>query len=145
MWNNQYDFLPTREPIIVPELACDPEAGETSQSSTPTQEPAPTAVEPMPTPPTSQFPMSGWNVMHLSPMYYMLMPSAPLPTKMPMMMYKLSMSQAPMESPLIIPSVYKTQHSYVHLSFVTQTPSGSLIYQAGSSSQPSILRPKNAQ
>ncbi|MFQ6633974.1 hypothetical protein Gotur_011415, partial [Gossypium turneri] len=23
MWNNQYDLLPTREHIIVPELACD--------------------------------------------------------------------------------------------------------------------------
>ncbi|MBA0713866.1 hypothetical protein Golax_012869, partial [Gossypium laxum] len=25
IWNNRYDFLPTRKPIIVPELACDPE------------------------------------------------------------------------------------------------------------------------
>ncbi|KAH1073899.1 hypothetical protein J1N35_026227 [Gossypium stocksii] len=25
MWENRYDYIPTREPIIVPELACVPE------------------------------------------------------------------------------------------------------------------------
>ncbi|MBA0576759.1 hypothetical protein Golob_024931, partial [Gossypium lobatum] len=49
------------------------------------------------------------------------------------------------ESPLVIPSVYGTQHSYAHSPFETQTPLGSLIYLGGSSSQPPINRPEDAR
>ncbi|MBA0679663.1 hypothetical protein Goari_011420 [Gossypium aridum] len=56
-----------------------------------------------------------------------------------------SPKRAPTESPLVIPSMYGTQHSYAYSSFVTQTPLGSLFYQGGSSSQPPIPRPEDAQ
>ncbi|MBA0683857.1 hypothetical protein Goari_025484 [Gossypium aridum] len=114
-------------------------ASETSPSSVPTQKLASTVAEPMPTPPT------GWSVIHLSPMYYTFMPSTPSTMMMLTTMYRLSMFQAPTESPLIIPSVYGTQHSYAHSPFVRQTPLGSLFYQVGLSSQPSIPRPDDAQ
>ncbi|MBA0854117.1 hypothetical protein Goshw_026211 [Gossypium schwendimanii] len=60
-------------------------------------------------------------------------------------MYRPSMYQAPTETPLVILSMYGTQHSYAHSSFVTQTPLGSLFYQGGSSSQPPIPRPEDAR
>ncbi|MBA0767340.1 hypothetical protein Gotri_016235 [Gossypium trilobum] len=116
-----------------------PRASETSLSSVPTQKLASTVTELMPTPPT------GWSVIHLSPMYYTLMPSTPTTMTMLTTMYRLFMFQVPTESPLVIPSVYETQHSYAHSPFVRQTPLGSLFYQVGLSSQPSILRPDDAQ
>ncbi|MBA0856663.1 hypothetical protein Goshw_001304 [Gossypium schwendimanii] len=122
-------------------------ASETSPSSVPTQKLASMVAEPMPTPPTGQYvpSYSRWSVIHLSPMYYTLMPSTPSTMTMLTTMYRLSMFQAPTESPLIIPSVYGTQHSYAHSLFVRQTPLGSLFYQGRLSSQPSIPRPDDAQ
>ncbi|MBA0768361.1 hypothetical protein Gotri_017164, partial [Gossypium trilobum] len=90
-------------------------------------------------------PMPGWTVGHPSPMFYTSGPST-----FPMMststtMYKPFMYQTPMESPLVIPSVHETQHSYAHSSFVTQTPPESLLYQGESSSQPHIPGFKDAR
>ncbi|KAH1107970.1 hypothetical protein J1N35_011738 [Gossypium stocksii] len=90
-------------------------------------------------------PMPSWTVGHPSPMFYTSKPSTFLITPMPTTMYRPFMYQASTESPLVIPSMYGTQHSYAHSLFVTQTPQGSLFYQGGSSSQPSIPRPENAR
>ncbi|PPS11216.1 hypothetical protein GOBAR_AA09430 [Gossypium barbadense] len=65
----------------------------------------------------------------LSPMYYTSMPST-FPT---MMTYRPFMFQELTESPFIMSSMYGTQHTYTHPSFVTQTLPGSLFYQGGSS------------
>ncbi|KAK5811518.1 hypothetical protein PVK06_026856 [Gossypium arboreum] len=73
--------------------------------------------------------MSGWTVGHPSQMFYMSEPSHSPMTLMLTMMYRPFMYQALMESPLVIPSVYGTQHSYAHLPFVMQIPLGSLFYQ----------------
>ncbi|MBA0881747.1 hypothetical protein Goshw_011178, partial [Gossypium schwendimanii] len=67
-------------------------------------------------------PMLGWTVGHPSLMFYtpgqFHFPMTPMPTTT----YRPSMHEAPKESPLIIPSIYRTQYSYAHSSFVTQTP-----------------------
>ncbi|KAH1121402.1 hypothetical protein J1N35_004562 [Gossypium stocksii] len=73
-------------------------------------------------------------------MYYM-----PMPSIFPTITYRPFMFQALIESPLVMSSVYETQHSYTHLPFVIQTPPISLFYQGGSSSQPPIPRPEDAQ
>ncbi|MBA0736848.1 hypothetical protein Gogos_010338 [Gossypium gossypioides] len=107
-----------------------PKTDEAGPSSATMQEPTPTVALSMVVPPTAP-----------SPMYY-----TPMPSTFPMTtMYRLSMFQASNESPLIMPSVYGTQHSYTHFPFVTQTPLRSLFYQSGSSSQPLILIPKDAR
>ncbi|MFQ6663312.1 hypothetical protein Gotur_030891 [Gossypium turneri] len=111
-------------------------AGETTPSSVPMQEPTLMFASPMPTPPTGQ---------HPSPIYYTPMSSTFLTTIMPPTTYRSSMFQAPTNSPLVIPLVYETQHSYAYSPFVTQTPPGSLFYQGGSSSQPPIPRPEDAR
>ncbi|MBA0816165.1 hypothetical protein Gohar_000858, partial [Gossypium harknessii] len=115
-----------------------------------TQEPAPTASAPMPTPPPIQYvpsysgaypnpyiftqsqyaapyfstfsPMLGWTVGHPSLMFYTPGPFHFPMTPMPTTTYRPSMHEAPNESPLIIPSIYRTQYSYAHSPFVTQTP-----------------------
>ncbi|MBA0612856.1 hypothetical protein Godav_013405 [Gossypium davidsonii] len=125
MWNIMYNFLPTRKVIVVPELAYGLETDETGPSSATKQESTPTA-----TPPIAP-----------SSMYYTSMPSIFSTTTM----YRSSMFQALTESPLVMPLMYGTQHSYTHLLFVTQTPPGSLFYQGESSFQPPIPRPEDTR
>ncbi|MBA0848796.1 hypothetical protein Goshw_007329 [Gossypium schwendimanii] len=84
--------------------------------------------------------MLGFVFGALSLMYYMPMPSTFSTTT-----YRPSMFQAQIESPLVMSSVYETQHSYTHSLLVIQTPPRSLFYQGGSPSQPPIPKLENAQ
>ncbi|MBA0756144.1 hypothetical protein Gogos_021343 [Gossypium gossypioides] len=84
---------------------------EAGPSSTPTQELTPMTSTPIPTPPSVS-----WTVGHPSSMWYTSGPSYFSMTVMSMMMYSLSMHEAPTESPLVIQSAYGTQHSYTHSS-----------------------------
>ncbi|PPS14955.1 hypothetical protein GOBAR_AA05606 [Gossypium barbadense] len=137
MWNNLRRGKVSSSPYeyaTIPPL--NPRTDEVGPPLAPKQELTLTAAEPMPTPPTSQYvssysnvysntiiftqasynaphfsassPMSGWSVVHLSPMHYTPMSSAPLTTTMSMTMYRLSMFQALTKSLLIIPSMYGT-------------------------------------
>lgn len=76
----------------------------------------------------------------LSPMY-----NAPMPSTFFTVTYEPSMFRASTESLIVMPSMYGTQHSYTHSSFVMQTPLGSLFYQGGSSFQPHFPRMEDAQ
>ncbi|PPS06629.1 hypothetical protein GOBAR_AA14023 [Gossypium barbadense] len=60
--------------------------------------------------------MSGWTVGHPSPIWYTLGPSHFLMTSMPTTTYRPFMHEVSTEGPLIIPSIYGTQHSYAHSS-----------------------------
>ncbi|MBA0792397.1 hypothetical protein Gohar_016897 [Gossypium harknessii] len=161
IWNNRYDFLPTREAIVVPELTCilqyiswfrihgKPYLYGKRRQIAPMQELAPTTAPSMVAPPTGQYvpsyssvytnsifftqapyipphfststSMLGFVFGALSLMYYMPMPSTFSTTT-----YRPSMFQAPIESPLIMSSVYKTQYSYTLSLLVIQTPPRSL-------------------
>ncbi|MBA0796213.1 hypothetical protein Gohar_006999 [Gossypium harknessii] len=127
-----------------------PNTDEASPSSATTQEPTPTVVLSMVVPPTTSYipphfststSMPSFIFGASSPMYYTTMPSTFSTTTT----YRLSMFQASNESPLIMPSVYGTLHSYTQFPFATQTPLRSLFYQSGSSSQPPILSPEDAR
>ncbi|MBA0738267.1 hypothetical protein Gogos_011650 [Gossypium gossypioides] len=90
---------------------------------------------------TRQAPLNergGWTVDHLSLMWYM-----PEPSHFPMMATPTTMPymhEAPKKSAVVIPSAYRTQHSYAHSPWVMQTPPRSLFYQCGSSFQPPIYK-----
>ncbi|MBA0781884.1 hypothetical protein Gotri_002765 [Gossypium trilobum] len=101
-----------------------PRGGEAGPSSVPTQESASAMI---PKPP----PSICWTVGHPSLMWYMPGPSHFPITLIPMMTYRPSMYEVSMGGPLIIPSVYGTQHSYAHSSLVTQTPRGSCSIKVG--------------
>ncbi|MBA0755547.1 hypothetical protein Gogos_022250 [Gossypium gossypioides] len=165
MWNNLYDFLPTHDAILVPELACNPDymswfrihdkpyllteeerhqrphtsrprraplnsrGGETGPSAAPTQEPASTASIALPSPqPLHYVPsyfgrypnfviftqaqnialhfsvsssMSGWTIGHPSPMRYTPGPSHFLMMVMHTTMYRPSIHEAQIRSPLV--------------------------------------------
>ncbi|KAA3466679.1 serine/threonine-protein phosphatase 7 long form-like protein [Gossypium australe] len=164
MWNNRYDILPTCEPIIVPELACDlkyipwfrihgklylyreearshhphnsrprrvplnPRTVEAGPSSALMQELTLIAAAPIPTPPTGQYVLS-YSGAYSNPIILTQSPYI-APYFLLLVLCQVDFwTFAPTESPLIILSVYGTQHSYAHSSFVTQTPPGSLFYQ----------------
>ncbi|MBA0550699.1 hypothetical protein Golob_021623, partial [Gossypium lobatum] len=80
--------------------------------------------------------MSGFIFELPSPAYYTPMPSMFQTMTNSTTMYRLPMFRAPIESPIILPSVYGTQYSYTLTLMVSQTPPGSLFYQGGTSSQP---------
>ncbi|MBA0765862.1 hypothetical protein Gotri_014979 [Gossypium trilobum] len=56
-------------------------------------------------------PMPGWTFRHLSPMYYMPIPSTFLMTTIPTTTYRPSLFQELTESPLVILLVYRTKPS----------------------------------
>ncbi|MBA0607789.1 hypothetical protein Godav_020053 [Gossypium davidsonii] len=103
-----------------------PRGGKANPSSTPVQESALMASAAMPSPHSLQFVpfysgplMSGWAIGHPSSMWY-----TPKSSHFPMivtstMMYRSSMHEAPTESAIIIPSAYRTPHSYNHSLLVT--------------------------
>ncbi|MBA0833877.1 hypothetical protein Goarm_006290 [Gossypium armourianum] len=113
-------------------------AGEATPSSVPMQEPTLMVASPMPTPPTGQY-VSSYSGAYSNPIIF-----TQASYVAPHFSTSSSMS-APTNSPLVIPLVYETQHSYAYSPFVTQTPPGSLFYQGGSSSQPPIPRPVDAR
>ncbi|MFQ6659192.1 hypothetical protein Gotur_028179 [Gossypium turneri] len=93
-----------------------PRGGKVDPSSTPVQEPALMALVAMPSPHPLQFAIG-----HSSSMWY-----TPESSHFPMtvtstMMYRSSMHEAPTESAIIIPSAYRTPHSYDHSLWVTST------------------------
>ncbi|KAH1108398.1 hypothetical protein J1N35_012166 [Gossypium stocksii] len=159
--NNRYEFLPTLEAIITPELTCD--LKYTSQFRV-HGKPYLLAEEVKDRQPHTRRPrraprhLRSGAAVKTSPsstrMQELTLMAAPAPVSMtrlilimtmPTMTYRLFVFGALTVSSIIMPSMYGIQYSYTPTPMVWQTSPESLFYQGGHYSQPPIPRTKETR